>query len=536
MDVSRLTLAFRNYRPSLWSISLGAILLLAVLLRLKGINNPLLDHPGWRQGDTGAIARNFALLQYNPLYPQTDYDGPPPNYVELELQIVPFLTATLYKVFGVHEVFGRIITLCFSAWTIGVLAYFGRWLYASSGAGLLAALLFSIFPGSLYYGRTFMPDTTMVFFLTAALYACARYLTEDTKLNWRAATRCSALLTLAFLAKPVALVAVLPIAALIFARYRNGQALRWPQLAVLCLIPVSVLTAYDNFEFSIAEWHWASGITRLHVLPSLRESLVNPHAFSLKWHYFVNALGMLSHTMLGAVGFALLILGFVFPFGSRSPGLLRGWLVGAILYAYIVVTVERVDYYLYVFLPLAALSGAGFIMRLTAAFGGRAPSVAMRSGAGALAAIAFCLTLWQNRHEVSKYYLYSRSVYHSAIDLNKRLEPGALVVMGHYDPSVLYYINRKGWQEDPYLWTAFNEQSAIRKGAKYFIAIEQNRFKKNAELYAWMQRFPVMDPKAKWPVYQTQASRILPGAEARWRAFRRAERAGKLKPTAARKK
>ena len=41
-----------------------------------------------------------------------------------------------------------------------------------------------------------------------------------------------------------------------------------------------------------------------------------------------------------------------------------------------------------------------------------------------------------------------------------------LVVMGHYDPSVLYYIGRYGWEEDPYLWTPFDEQSAIRKGAR----------------------------------------------------------------------
>ena len=72
------------------------VLLLALALRFKGIHDPILDHPGWRQGDTAAIARNFATLDFNPLHPQTDYDGPPPNYVELELQIVPFAAAVLY--------------------------------------------------------------------------------------------------------------------------------------------------------------------------------------------------------------------------------------------------------------------------------------------------------------------------------------------------------------------------------------------------------------------------------------------------------
>src|SRR5215469_12512527 len=95
-------------------VALLAILLLGAMLRLYGIHNPIIDHPGWRQGDEASIARNFALLDNNILHPQTDYDGPPPNYVELELQIVPYLAAGLYKIFGIHEIFGRLITLAFS--------------------------------------------------------------------------------------------------------------------------------------------------------------------------------------------------------------------------------------------------------------------------------------------------------------------------------------------------------------------------------------------------------------------------------------
>src|SRR5215469_17584561 len=111
-----------------WGLALLVVLAIALVLRLKGINNPILDHPAWRQGDTASIARNFALLQFNIMYPQTNYDGPPPNYVELELQIVPFLAATLYKVFGVHEVFGRLISIVFSLGTVVVVFLFGRWL------------------------------------------------------------------------------------------------------------------------------------------------------------------------------------------------------------------------------------------------------------------------------------------------------------------------------------------------------------------------------------------------------------------------
>ncbi len=85
-------------------LALTLILLLGLALRLYHVHSPILDHPAWRQGDEAAIARNFFELRNNIFYPQTDYDGPPPNYVELELQIVPFAAAQLYRVFGVHEI------------------------------------------------------------------------------------------------------------------------------------------------------------------------------------------------------------------------------------------------------------------------------------------------------------------------------------------------------------------------------------------------------------------------------------------------
>ena len=103
---------------------------------------------------------------------------------------------------------------------------------------------------------------------------------------------------------------------------------------------------------------------------------------------------------------------------------------------------------------------------------------------------------------------------------------GALVVIGHYGPDVQYYIDRFGWEEDPALWTPFDEESAIAKGARYFISIEDNRLRRNLELCAWLQRFPVRNPSAAWIVYETDPRKTLPGADAFWRSFRRAERAG----------
>ena len=262
---------------NLWLLLIVAF---AAILRLKGIHNPILDHPAWRQGDTASIARNFAHLKYNLLFPQTNYDGPPPNYVELELQIVPFLAATLYKIFGVHEIFGRLITLGFSLGTVAVVGLFGRWLFSNPLAGIAAALFYAIFPGAVYYGRTFTPDTTMVFFLTAALYVVTRLIVEDEVFSQRSLARATALLTFAYLAKPVAVTGIVAVIAALWERLRSGRTMRPTAILVLLAVPLVILYLYDYRVAEHAEWRWASSITKLHVIPGLISAFTSASGFA----------------------------------------------------------------------------------------------------------------------------------------------------------------------------------------------------------------------------------------------------------------
>jgi hypothetical protein len=510
---------------------LACVVIFGAVLRLKGIHDPIIDHPGWRQGDTAAIARNFALLQYDILKPQTDYNGAPPNYVELELQIVPFLAATLYKIFGVHEIFGRLISLAFGLGTIAVIGAFARWMFRSNVAGIGAALAFAAFPGTIYYSRTFMPDTTMVFFLCAAVYAGTRWLWDDDPHDWRGFWIAGPLVALALLAKPVALVGLVPLAAVSFVRFGALGTLRRPQTYALLALAFVPLAIYDHIVSAQAEWHWASGITKLHVLPSLAKSFTSVAAFIAKLSRFGQDLRLFARTMPGPVGALFLLAGLAmltFAPVAAGEGTLRRrdrafawtWLGAGLLYGYVVLTVEPVDYYWYPVVPLAAL-GAGLSARwLSDAIRGTTWQT-IGLGAGALAYVGFVLV---SRHEIAPYYRYSKANYVSARALAATLPQDALIVMGHYDPSIQYYIDRKGWEEDAHLWTPFDEQSAIRKGSRYFIAMEPKRLEANSELVHWLARFPV-DPHKRWPVYETDPTKILPGAEARWRAFRSAERA-----------
>ena len=148
-----------------------------------GIHDPILDHPGWRQGDTASIARNFARLQYNLMYPQTTYNGP--------LRTTSSSSCRSFRSSPRRSISRSASTRSSDGWSPSAfslgnrrrsLAYFARWLFASSRGRARRGVLFAVFPGSVYYGRTFMPDSAMVFFLTAALYATPRLLLEDERL------------------------------------------------------------------------------------------------------------------------------------------------------------------------------------------------------------------------------------------------------------------------------------------------------------------------------------------------------------------
>lgn len=505
-----------------WWTSVAAFCLIGLLLRLKGVHNPLLDHPGWRQGDTAAIARNFAQLNFNIFYPQTEYNGAPPNYVELELQIVPFLAAIGYKLFGVHEIFGRMIAISFGVTTIGFVGCFARWLFASTPAGIAALALYAIFPGSIYYSRTFQPDVAMTFFLVAGLYAWSRWVVDADARGWRGGLAAAGLLALAFLAKQVALIALIPALALVLARFPGRTLLARPLALAMPALALVPLLLYGPYVAAHAEWHWASGIVRLHVIPSLVGALTSGHGFVQKALDFGRALRMLATTMLGPPGIVLLGAGFALRLRSKADALLWGWLAGGLLYAYVVVTVERVDYYLSPLLPLGALVGGALIARAYERF---ASTQGARRTTLAVLTLLWLAMLYVDRREIAPYYVWSKKVYVRSLALDRALAPGALIVIGHYDPSLMYYIRRKGWMEDPVLWTPFDEQSAIRKGARYFIVPEPKRLARNVELAHWLERFPLLEADAAWPVYITDPARVLPGAEARWQAFRRSEKA-----------
>ena len=89
--------------------ALAAVLVIAAALRLEDIRQPLVDAFSWREASTAMMADNFWLRSWNVFYPEVSWTGPGPSYQGREFQIVSYIAAVFYQLFGWHDWFGRAI-------------------------------------------------------------------------------------------------------------------------------------------------------------------------------------------------------------------------------------------------------------------------------------------------------------------------------------------------------------------------------------------------------------------------------------------
>lgn len=153
-----------------------AILLLIALFFLSGLENimlPPLDAHGWRQSLTLSIAHNF-LEHPNILYPRMDIGGETEGIISCEFPLYNYLLAGIFKVFGPHDWYGRLLN-----WTI---ACAGLWFFYElvrkslnpraaffATLTLMCSILFE-------YARKSMPDTFAISLTVAGIWSALEYL------------------------------------------------------------------------------------------------------------------------------------------------------------------------------------------------------------------------------------------------------------------------------------------------------------------------------------------------------------------------
>src|SRR3989344_4289621 len=151
-------------------IILLIILIGAFYVRLNRFDWPVADWHSWRQVDTSAVSRTFVQDGYDILRPRfpdlskgVSLIDNPQGYRFVEFPIYNVAQAFLYQQIGRYtlEEWGRLVTI-FSSLTSIIFLYLLVAKYTNTRTGLMSAFFFAFIPYNIYYGRTILPDQSMV--------------------------------------------------------------------------------------------------------------------------------------------------------------------------------------------------------------------------------------------------------------------------------------------------------------------------------------------------------------------------------------
>jgi 4-amino-4-deoxy-L-arabinose transferase-like glycosyltransferase len=147
---------------------LGAVLRAILLPRA-------VDQASWRECDLAGIARNFDREGMNPFYPRIDWRGNTPGFAEMEFPACSWMMAVCYRVFGRHEVIGRVLSYGISLLALAIFFRLSRELLTPAGA-FFAALFFTLAPLAVVLSTAIQPEPLMLLASLLAVFYFIRWL------------------------------------------------------------------------------------------------------------------------------------------------------------------------------------------------------------------------------------------------------------------------------------------------------------------------------------------------------------------------
>ncbi|HEO69936.1 MAG TPA: glycosyltransferase family 39 protein [Candidatus Hydrogenedentes bacterium] len=259
---------------------LGAILVLGLGLRLYRVDTPPVDFLSWRETQTLMVARNFCEEDMNLFMPAVDWRTTD-EVIErgtvggTELMVVPWLTAWLYRVFGMEWWVNRVIPIAFALLGVYLFHRLAARLYGEAVAAF-SALLLTVSPYYLFCGRCHMPESFAFAMAFAALYFYDRWLFVNAsgqsaapRLKLSADFFLAALFgALMLLGKPQMGVWVIPMAFLALCRLRIRTPVEWRFYLFAALVGVPF----------VAYLYWTSKV----LIPRTGLSFSGPGFFDFK--------------------------------------------------------------------------------------------------------------------------------------------------------------------------------------------------------------------------------------------------------------
>ena len=440
---------------------IAPVLAIAFLSRLYHITFPVLGWHSWRQSDTASIARNFFENGFNILYPQVNWGGTGTGYVEAEFHIYPFIVSLLYAVFGVNDFWGRIVSVIFSVLTVyGVFILVKK--YMNESVAFWSALIYAIIPLNIYYGRAFMPESSLLMCSVYSVYFFSEWLDKEKVKYFVLAIIFTAF---AILIKLPALYLGLPLLFLAYQKFKAKSFLK-PALwifVILVIIPV-VLWYYHahqlfiNNGVSFGIWTYGSdkwGMFDLLLKPSFYNDLF---------------LKSIAERHLTYPGFILLIIGLFIKRKNPAEKLFDFWLLAVLIYFLIVAQGNLAQEYYQLPFILPAVVFIGKALDWLLPFGKFKEAFSMsklKSSFGVLCLVMILVLSYLRVAHTMGGENPDSSVFKMANDIKLVTQKNDLIItVCDGNPVYLYHADRKGWVAPPGVLDEKFINEHIKDGAK----------------------------------------------------------------------
>jgi hypothetical protein len=447
------------------------IIFLALVLRIIHIEAPLLGVHAWRQADTGSVARNYYHNGFNLLYPQINWSPESTGYVESEFQIYPYTIALMYYVFAENDMFGRLLSVIFSLFTIYGIYLLVKKLINEETA-LWSSFIFAILPLNIYYGRAFMPESAILMCLVFAVLYFYIWIENNNKNQLFLA---GLFTCLAALLKIPELYIGLPLCYLGYLKFewKFLKNIKLWVFALLVLIPV-VLWYYHAHQLFVnngATYNiWGFGT----------DKWGNFNLWSDYRFYKSVFIDSIAERWLTYPGFILFIYGSFIKKTSQNEKVFDYWLIAVLIYIFIVAQGNKTHEYYQFPLMIPACVFIGKALNKLLPFNNIKLSIKTKKLNSALALISVIIILILSCTRLISYWKAENKdsvILRIASDVKSiSKEKDFVMVVSDGDPVYLYHFNRIGWNPTAEMIDSTFMNEKIHNGAKW-LAAEKNKFK-----------------------------------------------------------
>lgn len=451
------------------------IIIAGFLTRLININQPILEVAGWRQCYTASIARNFYYNGMNVFYPQVSFGGNTEGYMGgTEFHLYPFTVALLYKLFGVHENLGRLVSIiafCGGAFFLYKLTR----KYAGTTSGLITLLFYTFNPYIFFYSRAFHVESAMLFFSIAMLYFFSEWIDKG---GWWRFTLMTLYATLAFLTKLPTICLGLPLLYLCLIKYKLNFLTQWKLwlFAVLSLLLTFLWYSHSNYIKTIDGGMSNNTLSFKYYV--FEYSIYYAIKLSFYKKVFFNEVFEKDLIYVGGVFF---VLGIIFTLKKKELRYIHYWLLAVIIYFFL--AAKEVEWHTYYTMPIIVPASVfiGYAisnsLKLITAYKITGIKKIVLQALFVIMVVSLPLISY---HKITGIYKTKRLEKDYPVQIAGKImdetahENDLVIGCIWGGPELLYYCNRRGWTMDANVCSIERIESLRQEGADYFVTTKQD--------------------------------------------------------------